>query len=127
MSAPDKAKLLELAALAEAASGPDRELDLDIATAVRRTPFLPRWSGQTRALQAKAYTASLDAAMTLVPEGAWDHMEVYKPDHQSLGWTVHLLPNANLPRHHGTGFAASWALAICASALRAHAALVVSQ
>lgn len=68
------------------------------------------------------YTASLDAAMTLVPE-RWDHMEVYRPDHQTLGWTVYLKPNANIGGGPWEAFAASFPLALTCAAIRAHAAL----
>ncbi len=52
-----KAELEALAVRCEAATGPDRELDALINDIAGRRPTMP------------AYTASLDAAMTLVPEG----------------------------------------------------------
>lgn len=56
--------LLDLAARVEAASVPDRELDRAIELAV----FPDRLSPPVE-LELLAYTSSLDAAMTLVPEG----------------------------------------------------------
>lgn len=121
-------ELLELAARCEAAEGPDRELDEAIFVLVNPPPKGWRHSGwpdphnpASVIYSVPAYTASLDAAMTLVLEGCWDHMEVYWPDHQMLGWTVHLLPNANLRRGEYSGFAQSHALALCAASLRARA------
>jgi hypothetical protein len=58
--------LLELADRVEAATGPDRELDIATQRIVRDKP------GLIYGLHAcPPYTASLDAAATLVPEG-WD-------------------------------------------------------
>lgn len=68
-------------------------------------------------------TSSLDVAMKLVPERSWGHLEVYRPDHQTLGWTVYLMPNSNLSRDGFKGFAATYPLALTAAALRAHAQL----
>ena len=65
-------ELLALAARCEAASGPDRELDAAICVALGIEPQaremlqFPAYDGCVR-----YFTASLDAAMTLVPEG-WD-------------------------------------------------------
>jgi hypothetical protein len=66
----------ELIAALEAATGPDRELDLRIARDVMNSEPLKHAAGLSDELimaQAWApmprYTASLDAAVTLVPEG----------------------------------------------------------
>jgi hypothetical protein len=59
--------LSTLADRVEAATGPDREIDDEIRTAMAYTY-------ETGTL-APRYTASLDAAMTLVPEG-WDSRRV---------------------------------------------------
>jgi hypothetical protein len=103
--------LNDLASRVEGATGPNFALETEIAYAL----------GLPLEGLAKPYTASLDAAMTLVPERSWNHMEVYKPDHQALGWTVHLVPDDNLPVGSFYGFAQSYALALAAAALRAHA------
>ncbi len=75
MSAPN-----ELADLCESAEGPSRELDMLIGKLVGRiashAKWMPErgepdiaWSGGFGST-VPAYTASIDAAMTLVPEGA---------------------------------------------------------
>lgn len=55
--------LMELASRVEAGEGPDRELDKAIATALGYGRWYAAWHPSW------GYTASLDAAMTLVPEG----------------------------------------------------------
>jgi len=66
--------------------------------------------------------AYLDAAMMLVPWGL-SHMEVYTPDHQSLGWTVHLVPARRDPPPftQASGFALKHEAALISAALRARA------
>jgi hypothetical protein len=56
-------KLAELAALCEAATAPDREMDAVIHFVIKDG------IGVGYASDAPAFTASLDAALTLVPEG----------------------------------------------------------
>jgi hypothetical protein len=96
--------LLELAERCEKATGPDVDLDLDISEATGGWKALATWKGVS-------YTASLDAAMTLVPDG----------QNFNLFWRA----------EEGAGFAgvdgsstkaATPALALCAAALRARAA-----
>jgi hypothetical protein len=72
----DKDELVRLAERCEAATGPDREVDAAIATALglphgRETGWCNKENGDYYVIDecAKIYTASLDAAMTLVPEG----------------------------------------------------------
>lgn len=62
--------LEELAVRVERAEGPDRELDRDIKLAVCAGNDWSRASAEAAKVWALRYTASLDAAMTLVPEGA---------------------------------------------------------
>lgn len=76
--------LLDLAARCEAAEGPDRELDcaIDALLGWRQMPnpthagglidMMIGPDGKTERRTVPAYTASLDAAMTLVPEGSDD-------------------------------------------------------
>lgn len=130
------ADLEALAARIEAASGPDRELDAEIYNAVpveagRKAERLPmeqwgdRFDDGWRTMLAdredkypeklKRYTASLDAAMTLVPEG-WMQFDVdaTAPD-LGIDWTLH---------RHGIevkATAATPALALTAATLRARA------
>ena len=121
-----KADLLALAARVEAAKGPDRALDGDIAVAMGwevtwvearrhggrywRRPDCS-WTHEDSA-DIPAYTASLDAAASLVPSG-WDWCRdidlgvcCYRPEDRIL-----------IP-----GRAATPALALTAAALRARAA-----
>lgn len=62
------ADLVGLAERAEAAAGPDRALDIEIGRAI---DFLAgtRASYELQSHMIPHYTSSLDAAMTLVPEG----------------------------------------------------------
>lgn len=109
--------LIELADRCEKATRPDRQLDAVIAVAVCDDPHavvaLPQFHGAGSVegamtfWNAPTYTASLDAAMALVPEG-W-------------GWAlfdgaVVLTPDKG-PQVMGD--AATTPLALCATALRA--------
>jgi hypothetical protein len=121
------AALLALAERCEAATGPDRELDKAIFDAL---PFdaLPKGiEGIAR------YTASLDAAMTLVPEGAlWevDHKlnigpgdTFEQPEGEPARDFRAGVGIGDVPAQwtYGRNFSSS-ALALCAAALRARAA-----
>lgn len=108
----------------EAATGPDREVDAAIAAALRIGTEhawawnFPAWEGRADgrvyleqggpSFAAPAYTASIDAAMTLVPK--------------DVRWTI---CNYRSPRtvacvnNFDQGSAITPALAICAAALRA--------
>lgn len=121
-------KLEELAARVEAATGPDRELDAEIALAVgivkerEGNTFFGHRDYSCMVLERGYYdhdgsapelphlTASIDAAMTLVPEG-WDWQ------YSSYTGTAYV--------HQGDrttfGHTKVGALALCAAALRAKA------
>lgn len=105
-------KLMELAERCEAAEGPDRELEMDIAEALGLTAtnefgdtvFIRRGSG----FIPLRITASLDAAMTLVP-GRYE-------------WGVASTGEAECWCGDGKDIAiraATPSLALCAAALRA--------
>jgi len=122
--------LMELASRVEAGEEPDRELDVRISLALSGTPYSdsdvidmlairdePTGYGVYRPADeyVPAYTASLDAAMTLVPEG-WD-------------WTLYSDGSCEIGRKPDRGClmnadyiaeAATPALALTAAALRAH-------
>jgi hypothetical protein len=119
-------KLIELADRCEKATGPDRELDAQIwlASEPRTEGAVPdeNCAGWVRrdgwafgCAKAPDYTASLDAAMTLVPEG--------------YDWVIGRT-NGGLTIHAEVGgrgdeymrFGSTPALALCAAALRARAA-----
>lgn len=114
-----------LASMVEALDGPDRKLDLEIVAIVRAGMRHPDF------IAPPAYTESLDAAMTLVPEG-WAV--------ERAGWHSILEPYAGFElwqftecddgawRHGGddaiaTGNAITPALALTAAALRSRAAM----
>jgi hypothetical protein len=132
----DRATLLALAERVEKAHCAGRGLDAVISCALRIGPDLPdwaaSWSGEWRPTMhgsavllhedgkpgphftSPAYTASLDAAMTLVPEGAsWSLTSALEDEP----------PCATVLTMESTehGLAATPALALCAAALRARA------
>lgn len=105
--------LQSLAARCEGAKGADRELDEAIRVAVggRRVPVMGSWVVD---YGAPAYTASLDAAMGLVPEP-----KSFNMSHAGNSVArVDILPDG--PEF--SGYAPTPALALCAAALRARAA-----
>jgi hypothetical protein len=106
--------LLDLAERCERATGPDRELDRAIRDAVYH-PCLN--NGAT-------YTASLDAAMRLLPqgEGRWPQLEYIgpNPNNPSDGHRVKIWSKGSKPVRGENPV--SFALALCAAALRARAA-----
>lgn len=151
--------LLGLAARCEAASGPDRELDAAIAVAlnigarglladdheylelVRKddgcavgTYWFKCRSGMSLRT-AEPYTASLDAAMTLVPEGdrRWElttEASASDPRFGPYQARVHIDevvddPDSDGPQGIGNGLTP--ALALCAAALRAREATKQSE
>lgn len=139
--------LPELIAKLEQATGPDRELDAEIACAVRFPEHRPArkgdhagvhgvdpesdWAGHiyvpTGFLVAYSYTRSIDDAMTLVPEGyiAVD-MQMRDPTLNNSRNCAYVVPvNTNdvgwaKPKGHGLT-KASLPLALCIAALRARA------
>lgn len=122
-NALSESALQDLAERIEAADGPDRELDGDIAEAVGAVPpFVHRrdspewgsWSGGRDHWDAPAYTGSLDAAVTLVPEGY-----SFNLGNDVRGWADVWF---DVPVYDGKpyeGRAATPALALCAASLRA--------
>lgn len=97
------ADLLELAARCEAATGPDNALERDIRKALGIY--------HTVSASKSHFTASLDAAMSLVPEGA----KVTTQNFGGPGPMVLVEPNERFRS------AKTLALALCAAALRARA------
>ena len=128
----DRATLLALAERCEQAAGPNNGLDAEIALAIgytheRRGTERACW-WRTPAGQQLAYvgyknhppffTGSLDAAVTLVPEG-W----IYELGRGESGTSRSLCRMSDeLGIWTGWAVAATAALAICAAALRARAA-----
>lgn len=118
----------ELVAALEAATGPDRELDAEVYKAEHPKFTLDRPHMHER-LQSIAtlnkcprYTASLDAALTLVPEGAAFQF-LYEPNaingHDAIVW-----PKCDKWVNPNTGMAVHkyLAIALCIAALKARAA-----
>lgn len=130
--------LEELAVRVAAASGADRELDALIASAAwpyrgRGEVIRPAPSGGGRCVsyyrtgnhgtwKSPRYTGTLDAALSLVPEGpngsnVYPRIARVTPDK----WEAHLGFGNRAVGH--TARAATAALALCAAALRARSAL----
>lgn len=126
MDKPPRDEMMELAAKCEAASGSDREIDEAIAQHrepglfcrdehgrlrknMHGTPLNPQWD----LWHAPAYTASLDAAMTLVPEGCDVTLDVEK----GRGGAI-VFDDLGIEAI-GRCYAATPALALCAASLRA--------
>lgn len=93
--------LLALAERVEAATGPDRELDAVIQRALGSgstehwfADFLGNWVTDDHA---PAYTASIDAAMTLGGSGCY------------LAFDVHFMSEENVLRYRGYSFRPDWA------------------
>ena len=95
----DADTLIKLAAKCEAATGPDTGLNFEIWEAVGGTPFH------------LDYTESIDAALTLVPEGCAWH----------VGCEIDFTPTARVWGHdvHADEFGATPVIALCIAALRA--------
>ena len=120
------ADLLELAERCEAATGPDRSLDTLIENALGIAKFerVPRsgfGGAEYERVTPKPYTASLDAALTLVPVG-WDGAlylaaDTIKPTVQLE--TPEMRARFSMDYEGVTGTAGTLALALCAAALRA--------
>jgi hypothetical protein len=117
-------KLLELAERCEKAEGPDRELDAEILDVLQNQSWDwweeldPKWWARG----AFTPTASLDAAMTLVPEG-WRTAMVSEPETDGK-WHWRLGPKVDhrlYGRGGRDGFAITSPLALCAAALKARA------
>jgi hypothetical protein len=128
--AANPAALAALAERVESAQGPDRELDAKIVAAIGSVAIpwhhcgvaVAQWrepSGvegaggvSTASRYVPLYTASLDAAVALVPIG-WERGFSHDPPHQAVG-------RANKWGEHSIeARAATPALALCAAALRA--------
>jgi hypothetical protein len=111
--------LLELAARCEAAEGPDRELDIEICRMLYREAGV-NVSDDFRP-DADEYTASLDDAMGLVPEG-WPRTVTDNQGLLGMGGYAAVTANPAGEIVKFTSQAATPALALCAAALKARAA-----
>jgi hypothetical protein len=134
----DPTTLLALAERCEQADGPDRELDAEIEACLTSRvthPLAPGWTFEAQNCEWKLarlaeikfisrasrpaphYTASLDAAVMLVPEGCG-----YDFGKNLLGYAW---GGVTMPDHNEIEISADTpALALCAAALRARAAML---
>lgn len=114
--------LLELAARVEAATGSDRELDAAIATGIgkkARVKYGHPALGNEYSAPAyfERYTASIDSAMSLVPEG-WEYSFLNGNGYDEAALTSHGIERTAWSSGN------SLPLAICAAALRARASMM---
>lgn len=120
-------ELLELAERVEKLSGPCEAVDLEIAR-IQRVVCLRRNAEDTANEEFThwRYTASLDAAMTLVPEGEGHQPQLIysgvnpnNPSRQRCRYEIWQKGSTKPTRSN----AATPALALCAAALRARASI----
>ena len=118
MTNEQRAALLALAERCEDARGPDREIDIRICTDALNKSRLDEGFQV-----APTFTASVDAALTLVPEGWNDNVSWSAKKQKARAWCEWMPEAPFAPSdwivHYGRG--ANRALAICAAALRARA------
>jgi hypothetical protein len=107
--------MLELAERCEKATGPDRELSKQIHAVVEGRTYHHLETASYRNPPAPHFTASLDAAMTLVPEGASRFIFVRVGGR----WGCYIDDERGIIG--SCDDAATAALALCAAALRARA------
>jgi len=110
-----KSETEELAERCEKATGPLRELELDIHETLFGRGYTANWF-QTDGSRVPRYTASLEAAMTLVPEGC---QEWHCGRNIKTGKGQAYLLNPATMRAPIYVHAETPALALCAAALRA--------
>lgn len=109
--------LMELALKVEGLTGPDREMDANISEIV--TPWLRTRPCGYVIDEVLAYTASLDAAMTLIEDGdEWDLSTVYCIARAQVGINR---DHQNSWPGHGEHAGCNPVLALLAAALRARA------
>ena len=111
----NKDRLLELAEQCEAATGPDRLTD----QAIGWVCGTQRWRGSQPDYDGPHYTASLDAAMSLVPSNCVWSAGDWKANGHCASASV-WPPEKDRPEgFHGIAQASTPALALVAAALRA--------
>lgn len=123
-----ESELIALAERVEAATGPDRELDECIGMAIglkntMRVGHECLGTDRVVPVRCPTFTASLDAAMTLVPEGCdWSVDNFDGANGKPSAWVHVRKSSAAIEQVTG----ATPALALTAAALRARAAAQVS-
>lgn len=89
----NKQTLLSLAKRCEEADGPCRELDRDLATALKgRVGSVIGYDGHPASVGISPnYTSSIDAATQIVPEGWWMHYKSqHRNKHDGIKWAVNI-------------------------------------
>lgn len=112
----NKTELLALAERVEQADGPNYALEQDIAEAVWRV----KWNkARPKDIRVPNYTASIDAALTLVPESMVWHLDSAGPNYNA-GAAIGTVPASDeLMVEAFQAEAKTPALALTAAALRA--------
>ena len=117
--------MTELARRCEEAEGPSRELDADIAL-TQGWHELPgdNWCGPRGEIGVPTYTASIDAAMSLVPSNTEHTVVFWQIGNDGEGanpadYLARILICSNLTSKEYRATAATPALALCSAALRA--------
>lgn len=131
-SAGDGGGLVDLIARLERAEGADRGLDSAIHAEMLLTGWTPEFWDESLAdpelinpsiPEARPYTSSLDAALTLVPEGL-DWLICSRRRNFQDGYYVHIM-NGDVNRD-GRSVSEAWhpipAIALCIAALKARSA-----
>lgn len=109
--------IASLIARCEAAEGPDRELDLAIELHLEGAGYA--YPADNWQKDVSAYTASLDAAMSLVPEG-WSTANYHQgPSGGGHWWELGCIRDDLQQYLSAKGRAATPALALTAACLRA--------
>lgn len=118
------ALLMDLAERCEKADGADWNLSADIARAMGWAEGEHAWHSldwRSRQSGPPHYTNSLDAALSLVPEGwRWSLDHTQKPPYRDCGMATLYAPGDGwTPADVSEIYGATPALALCAAALRA--------
>lgn len=120
--------VVELIAKLEKAEEPSRELDAEIYRLVTNCDAPPTsFIYEAAIINAPAYTASLDAALTLVPKVCGWTVHSSHPNHK---WADSELPCALVykgRRHRPWAFGKTPALALCIAALEARVHLATAE
>jgi hypothetical protein len=112
------ADLPALIARVEAATGPDYDIDREIWRAVDHDA-----AEEYAACETPAYTASLDAAVSLVPSGCKWSLYSQSHDEPPCAYCVPNMGRHPWPAWVDDAYAATPALALCAAALKARQAM----
>lgn len=111
----DAQTLREIAERVEKLTGPDREVDLMIATSLNHAVLV-----LNQEHSARTFTASVDTALTLVPDAEWRVSLDKLPISKGPRWTATIRPHA--AEGGWSDYTEAAAIAITAAALRALAA-----